>query len=152
MSNRDGLNDSQKRHLSVSCAYVDRLLSDMEAVLRASASNSPFPKYISDIPPAQRRVIEDHIARIRACLVRALESQDVAIDPPSIPSTRALESAITFADIAVEELRPRYMRGYGHVTPAAATDLNGIADELEALVVQLERLVRQGGRDPAKAS
>jgi GTP-binding protein EngB required for normal cell division len=143
-SNSNGLNQSQQRHLRVSCAYVDKLLSDVEAVLWASASKSPFPKYIPETSPAQRRVIEDYIARIRARLVSTLESQHIPIDPPSIPATRAMHAALTFADIAVEELRPRYMRGYGEVPPAVATELNGIAGELEALVMQLDRFVQQG--------
>ena len=116
-TNTDGLNEYQQRRLSVTCRYIDNLLTDIEAVLWASASKSPFPKYISDISPAQRRVIEDYIARIRSRLVRTLESQDILIEPPSIPATRALYMSLTFVDIWIEELRPKYMRGYGEVSP-----------------------------------
>jgi GTP-binding protein EngB required for normal cell division len=140
----EGLNEHHKRRLTVTCSHIDSLLADAEAVLWASASKSPFPKYIPDIPPAQRRVIEDYIARIRARLVRTLESQGIQIPPPSIPATRALHSALTFVDIDVEELRPRYMRGYGQVPPAAAAELNGIVGELESLVSQLDRFVWTG--------
>ncbi|MBZ5570173.1 MAG: dynamin family protein [Acidobacteriia bacterium] len=142
-TNTDGLNEYQQRRLSVTCRHIDKLLSDIEAVLWASASKSPFPKYISDISPAQRRVSEDYIARIRARLVRTLESQDISIEPPSIPATRTLYMALTFVDISVEELRPRYMRGYGEVSPAAATELNGIVGELEGLVNQLNIFIGQ---------
>ncbi len=139
----DGLNQFHKRRLSVTCRHIDKLLSDVEDVLWASTSKSPFPTYISDITPAQRRVIEDYIARIRARLVQTLESQDIPLEPPSIPATRALYTALTFVDIAIEELRPRYMRGYGEVPPAAATELNGIVRELEGLVAQLNSFVSQ---------
>jgi GTP-binding protein EngB required for normal cell division len=123
---------------------MDSLLSDVEAVLWAAASKSPFPKYVPDIPPAQRRVIEDYIARVRARLVRTLESQGIPIEPPSIPATRAVHAALTFVDIDVEELRPRHMRGYGKVPPAAAAELNGIVGELESLISQLDRFVWAG--------
>lgn len=142
-TNTDGLNEYQQRRLSVTCRHIDKLLADIEAVLWASASKSPFPKYISDISPAQRRVIEDYIARIRARLVGTLESQDISIEPPSIPATRTLYMALTFVDISVEELRPRYMRGYGEVSPTAATELNGIVGELEGLVNQLNIFIGQ---------
>ena len=142
-TNTDGLNQYQQRRLSVTCRYIDKLLSDIEAVLWASASKSPFPKYIPDISPAQRRVIEDYIARIRSRLVRTLESQDISIEPPSIPATRALSMALTFVAISIEELRPRYMRGYGEVSPTAATELNGIVGELEGLVNQFNIFIDQ---------
>jgi len=140
----EGLNEHHKRRLSVTCSHIDNLLADVEAVLWASASKSPFPKYIPDIPPAQRRVIEDYIARVRARLVRTLESQGIQIAPPSIPATRALHTALTFVDIDVEELRPRYMRGYGEVPPNAVAELNGIVGELQSLISQLDRFVWVG--------
>ena len=140
----EGLNEFQQRRLSVSCAYIDKLLSDVEAVLWASSSKSAFPKYIPDIPPGQRRVIEDYISRIRARLVRTLESQGIPIGSPSIPATRSVHTALTFVRIAVEELRPRYMRGYGEVSPVASAELNGIVRELEGLVSQLDRFVWLG--------
>jgi len=41
----DGLNTSQKRHLLTSCQYADKLLSEIEAVLSAASSKSPFPRF-----------------------------------------------------------------------------------------------------------
>jgi hypothetical protein len=76
-----------------------------------------------------------------------LEGQNIETESPSIPATRAIHSALTFIDIAVEELKPRYMRGYGEVPPAAAAELGGIVGELSALVQQLDRYVTQSGQD-----
>jgi GTP-binding protein EngB required for normal cell division len=140
-TNSGGLNEFHKRRIRVTCGYIDKLLSDIEAVLWSTASKSAFPKYISDIPPAERRVVEDYISRIRTRLVRTLESQGIEVDPPSIPATRAIHSNLTFVDISVEEMRPRYMRGYGEVPAEAAAELNGIVGELSGLVSQLDRFV-----------
>jgi hypothetical protein len=140
----EGLNEHHKRRLSVTCRHVDNLLADVEAVLWASASKSPFAKYIPDIPAAQRRIIERHIAGIRARLVRTLEKHGVRIEPPSIPARRAVHANLAFVEIAVEELRPRHMRGYGEVPPAAAAALNNIVQELESLVSQLDRFIQTG--------
>ncbi len=145
--NTDGLNEFQERRLSVTCRHIDKLLSDIENVLWQSSSKSPFPKYIPEIPPAQRRVIEDYIARIRQRLVRALASQNIPLEPPSIPARRSLHTTLTFIDIAVEELRPRYMRGYGEVPSQAAAELNGIVGELQSLVSQLDAFVQSAGPD-----
>ncbi|MFB3916347.1 MAG: dynamin family protein [Terriglobales bacterium] len=141
------LNAFQQRRLRVTLQEADRLLTDIEAILNASASKSPFPKYLADLAPGQRKTIEDHIDRIRARLVRLLEGQGISSEAPSIPASRAITTALEFVEIAVEELAPRYMRGYGEVPPSAAAELNGIVGELSALVRQLQRYVTQGGED-----
>jgi GTP-binding protein EngB required for normal cell division len=137
------LNDSQQRHLRVSCEYIDKLLSDMERVLHSAASQSPFPRYVADLTPAQARVIEDHIRRLRSQLLRALAWQHMEPDQPDIPATRAVTTKLAFIDIAIEELRPSYMRGYGTVSEDAIAELNGVVHELRSLVESTERYVRQ---------
>ena len=55
------LNDAQRRRLSVTCKYIDKLLCDIEQALHSAESTSPFARHVVDIAPAQARVIEDHI-------------------------------------------------------------------------------------------
>jgi len=52
MSETGGLNESHQRRLLVNAEYADKLLSDIEAILNASESKSPFPKYRPDVSPA----------------------------------------------------------------------------------------------------
>jgi hypothetical protein len=110
------------------------MLSDMENVLHSAASQSPFPRYVTDLTPAQARVIEDLIRRVRAQLLRVLAWQHMKPKPPDIPATRAVTTQLAFIDIAVEELKPSYMRGYG----AVPEDV-----ELRSLIENTERYVRQ---------
>jgi len=140
----ESLNDAQARRLSVSCRYIDGLLSDVEGILNAAASKAAFPRYAPDISPAQRRTIEDYIARIRAQLARVLAGQGIPQEAPQIPSTRAVRAALGSIEIAVEELKPKYMRGYGPLPAAIATELNGIVGELEGLVSRMARFLAQG--------
>lgn len=137
------LNDPQQRHLRVSCQYIDRLLSDIESVLHAAASKSPFPRYLVDITAAQSQVIEDHIRRMRLQLVRTLGWQHMEPQPPEIPATRAVMTDLSFMEIAIEEMRPSYMLGYGTVPEDAARELNGVMDELRSLVEGMQRYVRE---------
>jgi hypothetical protein len=137
------LNDPQQRHLRVTCQYIDKLLSEIEGVLHAAASKSPFPRYLADIAPAQSRVIEDHIARLRSQLLRTLAWQHMEPNLPDIPATRAVTTDLAFIDIAIEELKPGYMRGYGPVPEDAVSELNGVVHELRSLVEGMERHVRQ---------
>jgi GTP-binding protein EngB required for normal cell division len=140
----ESLNSNHARRLSVTCRHIDKQLADMENALSVASSKNAFPEYLSDITPAQRRVIEDYIARIRAQLARVLDGQGIQRPEPSIPVSRSLHTALTFIAIAAEELQPKYMRGYGEVPPSAAVELNGIAGELLGLVSQLDQYVMRG--------
>jgi len=142
------LNDPQQRRLRVTCHYIDKLLSDVEHVLHQATSQSPFPRYVMDVSPAQVRVVEDYIRRLRAQLLRALDWQHMKPNPPDIPATRAVLTNLAFVDIAIEELRPSYMRGSGPVPEDAVDELNGVVHELRSLVEATERYLRQElGRD-----
>ncbi len=143
----NSLNANHERRLSVTCRHIDKLLSEMEGALNASASRLAFPQYVSDLAPAQRRVIEDYITRIRAQLVRVLDGQHIERPVADIPVSRSLHAVLTFIDIAVEELKPEYMRGYGQVPADAAVELNGIAGELRGLVNQLDQYVARGSKE-----
>ena len=100
------LNSNHERRLSVTCRHIDKLLADMENSLNVSASKLAFPQYSSDLSPAQRRVIEDYIGRIRAQLIRVLDGQGMERPPADIPVSRSLHVNLTFVDIAAEELKP----------------------------------------------
>ncbi|HET6215845.1 MAG TPA: dynamin family protein [Acidobacteriaceae bacterium] len=137
------LNEHQQSRLRVTCQYIDKLLSDMEDILHAASSPSPFPRYIVDLNPAQIRVIEDHVRRLRSQLVHTLAWQEMKASPADIPATRAILTNLNFVDIAVEELRPRYMQGFGPVPDDAVGELNGVVHELRALVTGMERYLKQ---------
>ena len=137
------LNETQQRRLSVTCRYIDRLLSDIEQALHSATSSSPFPQYVIDITPAQARVIEDHIRRLRSQLLRALDWQHMKPEPSQIPITRSIAVNLTFIDIAIEELKPSYMRGCGAVPEDAVDELNGVVHELRSVAGSMQRYLRQ---------
>ncbi len=137
----ESLNSNHARRLSVTCRHIDKLLADMEGALSVAESKQAFPEYLLDVSPAQRRMVEDYIARIRVQLARILDAQGIERPEPSIPVSRSLHSALTFITIAAEELQPRYMRGYGEVSSAAMVDLNRIAAELLDLATEFDRYI-----------
>src|SRR3984885_14125234 len=126
----DALNESQRLRLRVSCQYIDRLLTDVGNILHAATSPSPFAKYIVDISPTEARVLEDYIQRLRGQLLRSLAWQQIEPGDPTIPATHAILTNLSFIDIAIEELRPRHMRGSGSVSDRIAGGLDGVVHEL----------------------
>lgn len=141
---REHLNPNQANRLRVTCQYIDKLLGEIEDVLNTTTSKAAFPRYSPDIAPAQRRTIEDYIARVRAQLVRVLDGQHIAREKPSIPASRAIHVTLGAIDIAAEELKPGYMRGYGDLPERVATELNGIAAELMSLIGRFDLYLSEG--------
>lgn len=137
------LNEAQQRRLSITCQHIDKLLQEIENVLHERTSKSPFPRHIPDVTPAQGRVLEDHIRRVREQLLRALAWQNLHPDSPNIPATRSILSHLAFIDIDIEELKPSYMRGSGAVAEGAADELNGVVHELRSVVQSMERYIHQ---------
>ena len=144
----DTLNEDQARRLRITCQHIDSVLTDIEGILNESASRAAFPTYTTDLAPAQQKTIGDYIARVRTRLTRVLEGQNIVYKQPGIPVSRAIKGRLYSIDIAAEELKPKYMRGFGGVSDSTATELNGIAGELQALVARLERYLAGGtGQD-----
>ncbi|MFH1029214.1 MAG: hypothetical protein V1791_14530, partial [Pseudomonadota bacterium] len=88
------------RRLRVTCQCIDRSLSEIEGILNESQSRAAFPNYAADLPPAQRKTIEDYIARVRARLIQVLEGQGIVVGPPGIPVSRAVRGRLYSIDIA----------------------------------------------------
>jgi GTP-binding protein EngB required for normal cell division len=151
MANEGGLNGPQKQHLLSSCQYADKLLSEIEGILHSSQSKSVFPKYSGSLAPAQVRVIEDYIARIRSQILTALRSQNIAIPEPQFRTAHSVKVTLIFAGIAFEECTAEKMRGYGEVPPDVVPELNGLVTEIKAMLDQLNGFLSQGvDQDPAE--
>ena len=133
------LNESQQHRLVGTCQYVNQLLADLEHAFAEAQSSSPFGRYVNDLAPAEQRLVQDYIARIRTQLVRVLAGQNLVPAPHRTGVRWSILTRLAFVDVAVEELKPHYMRGYGAVAPEAAAALNGIVEELHGTIAQLTR-------------
>src|ERR1017187_9215084 len=97
------LNEHHRRHLLASCVYVDRLLSDIDNVVTAAESGSPFARYANDLSPTLRRLLRDYFARLRADMLRILERHHARPEGRRISTVHAIRSALGFVDIAIVE-------------------------------------------------
>ncbi len=143
------LNEPQQRRLYVTCKYIDGLLSEIEHALHSATSQSPFPRYYLDVTPAQATEIEGHIRRFRSELLRVLDWQRLKPEPPEIPVTRSIKTDLSFIDNAIEELKPKYLRGCGAVPADAVDGLNEAIHRLRSLTKEMESYLRKElGTDP----
>ena len=144
MSETGDLNESHRRRLLANAQYADKLLSDVEEILNASESKSPFPKYRPDVSLHQARLIRGHISRFRDHLSRVLSAVGIKGGGARFGSLHSIRVTLTFVRIAVQEMAPEHLRGYGDLSDGAASELRGLCVELEGLIDILERNLALG--------
>ncbi|MGH9486935.1 MAG: dynamin family protein [Terriglobales bacterium] len=133
------LNEHQQRHLYFSLVQIDKLLADIERIAASAGANNLFPRYVDDLSPAQRKLLEGSIRRLRASMAGLLASQGMKPERPNIEASGAIRTNLVFAVIAAEDLGPRNMRGYGELDEAQAREVEGIIAELHSRVDALLR-------------
>lgn len=139
-----GFNESHRRRLLANAQYADKLVSDIEEILNASESKSPFPKYRPDVSLHQARLIRSHVSRFRDHLSRVLSAIGVEAGGARFGSLHSIRVTLTFIRIAIEEMAPEHLRGYGSLPDGAASELRGLCAELEGLIDGLERNLALG--------
>jgi hypothetical protein len=139
-------NEAQQRRLLASARHADKLLGEIEQILRAADSKSPFPKYRPDVAPHQALLLASHIARFRNHLSRVLTAAGIEHDRPPFSALHAIRVTLAFVRIAVEEMAPEHLRGYGELPETAAEYLRGLSAELEGLSGRQPRLLPASGR------
>lgn len=140
-SNGEALTENHQRRLRIHCAHIDKLLSDTEKILHSSEGLSVFPRYLPDLTSAQTRTIESYIQQLRSRLIHVLAWQGMTPETPTIPASRAVGVNLAFVEIAIEELKPKYMRGSGAIPEGALVGLNGVVQELNSVALRLSRYV-----------
>jgi hypothetical protein len=139
-----GFNESHRRRLLANAQYADKLVSGIEAILRASESKSPFPKYRPDVSLHQARLIRSQISRFCDHLGRVLTAVGIEHDSARFGSLHSIRVTLKFVRIAIQEMDPEYLRGYGNLPEGAASELRGICIELEGLIDNLEHNLALG--------
>ncbi|WP_161782389.1 dynamin family protein [Methylobacter tundripaludum] len=140
----NGLNDNHKRHLRVTFAYVDELLSEVLRDLDNEQAGSPFYRLIPDANPVQQKVIADYAARLRALMRSLLDHYKIPLPPPTISASWAAQTALSNAVIAILESEPSRMRGYGPLAEETSAELHSMIAQLLELLGKMEAYLAQG--------
>lgn len=138
------MNDNHQRHLVVSFRYIDNLLTEAGHILAAADSASPFAEYMQDTSPVQRKVIGDYIWRVREVMSRAMTDLNLPRLAPHTGTLWAVQSHITFAQIAVAEMEPKRMLGYGALSDADVKAIDASVAELSAALARLMSYLAEG--------
>ncbi len=138
------MNDNHQRHLLVTFRHIDNLLSEAERVLVTAGSASPFAECTQDSTPVHRKVIHDYLQRVREAMAHAMADLSLPRPAPICGALWAARGHISFASIAVAEMEPQGMRGYGALSEADAKAIDGVVAELNAALERLAAYLAKG--------
>lgn len=146
------LNDNHRRRLVSSFQHIDHMLGEVETIIASGGSASPFRKHVPDMSPVQRRVTTDYIARIRETMQRCLGELGIVLPEPDCGTLWAARATLAMmANVAMEELGARYLKGYGALPDDAAVLVDRVRSELQAQAARLNDYLRQAGRPDLRA-
>ena len=139
------LNEYHQRRLRVTFQHIDSLLTEVERILVDAVSDSPFNRYTADTTPIQQKVAHDYVLRIRAAMASAMKEQQIPFPGAGVGSRWAANTTLLYAAVAVDELHPDRMRGYGQISEGGRNLLGTIGTELHSLIAKLQAFLAQGG-------
>jgi GTP-binding protein EngB required for normal cell division len=145
------VNDNHRRHLVAILQHIDDLLAETEVKLAPLEAARLLPPCIPDAAPVQRKLIRDYAQRVRAAMRSALERFGVARRPPDVSGVWAARTTLMLAQIAVAELAPQHIRGYGPLDEDTERDIKATVAELSELLGQMESYLAQGAGDSLRA-
>lgn len=130
---------SVRRALAAHFVYLDELLAKTQAACGVSHANGLFYRYELDVPRARLSTVLEGITRFRHQL--DMFSSTWGLDLPAQPvlSSRALAVDFQFLDIALDEMSPHMLSGYGSLGDGFEHDYGRLQ---EALRVEIKAMSR----------
>jgi hypothetical protein len=93
--------------------------------------------HVQDLSPSESHWVESYVDKIREQMSRLLERCGIEAHPPTTLRSWKLRAGLISLDIALEDIYPDQMRGYGEMESSAASDLSWTIQEIRRLVSQL---------------
>lgn len=137
------LDERRKRLLLMTFRHLDKMLSEIDRRAEGKGSSSPLSDRYTELDPEKKEAIQRYAARLRETMCRILEEKGIPIDVPSFETIHSIHTSLIFMDISAEEIRPKYMRGYGELTREAADELDAVATELQGLLKQMQAVLKR---------
>jgi hypothetical protein len=109
--------ESHRRRIQATLLGIDQHLDAMDRWLHGPAPSGPIYRWERDLPPERLEEMGRHLEEARRALKAAAES--LGLDPhPPRPASRLIHTAVLFSLVDLEELDPRFLKGYGDLDPA----------------------------------
>ncbi|SAK89021.1 hypothetical protein AWB81_04707 [Caballeronia arationis] len=109
----DGVENSVRRALAAHFVYLDELLAKTQAACGITRTSRLFYRYELDVPQAGLASVLEGVARFRRHLDAFGTRWGLDLPAQQVLSSHALAVDLQFLDIALEEMSPATLSGYG---------------------------------------
>jgi len=137
------LNENHQRYLLTTFRHLDKTLSEFECIIDILIPRSLFKPFVNDVSPELRTKIANQCDLIRQAMKRILEEHGITPTQQDRSVLSAIRTNLIFADISIEELSPKYMRGFGSLSDKAGDELDAIVKELRMLLKNIRASLPQ---------
>jgi hypothetical protein len=138
------LNENHRRRLVAAFGHADELLNrGLDAI--APLRPAKFPRYVRDMSPSDVHRVETYVEKIRNQIYALIQRLDLKVPSPTIASSWVLKTGLISLDIALEDLYPDQMKGYGAMDEATAKELTLTLQEIRRLLNQLFAFLADAG-------
>ena len=145
------MNEYHRRAIAITLRYIDGRLTEIEAILSAVGSQSPFSAYALDIEPSARSSVIAYLQRIREKMWSAVQSLQISRDGHRTSAAWAIQCTMIEVMVNLTDIEPLRLIGYGPLQPEAAKMISGICADLRRLSESLlTYLARSQGEDLAQ--
>jgi len=135
------LNAGQSGSVLASFRHLDNLLVEAVRILREAGGGAPFSQHVPDAAPDQVERMEEAVEHFQQTLLKVLDDWQVERPATGISALHAARVNVLYADLALEDLRPRGLKSYGAVAEETAAALDEAVDELRELLHQMTEIL-----------
>jgi len=114
--------------------HIESRLTELEPLLVQGKRRSPLAQHVDDLSPTEAKVVEDYFARIRSTMLTCLEKHGIPVEVRRVGVRWALQTNMLSLRIAVAEVGPAQLRGYGALDDAGRQELLSIQQEMDRLI------------------
>jgi GTP-binding protein EngB required for normal cell division len=127
-------NPSQSRSIAVSFQCIHGRLADIEAMLVRSEVASQFSEYTPDLSPTEQRILRDYFGQVRAAMLALLQDCGIPLGVQRRSLRWGVQVHLGMIGVALADLGPRSLEGYGALGESAWDRAVRIRQELDRLV------------------
>ena len=127
----EDLNENHRRYILNTVHHVDRLMANAVRALSVVNEETLFQDHLPDATEEQKQFIQSASAEIRLQMLNFLKAWGIELHWPETPGIWTARTALMFADLAIEEMKPRHLKGSGALPPSAAVEIEKEVAELQ---------------------
>jgi GTP-binding protein EngB required for normal cell division len=145
------MNQYHRRRIAATFRHIDGRLAEIEAILQAVGSQSPFSAYALDIEPMARHTVASYLQRLREKMWTAMQDLDISETGHRTGAAWAISCDLTGVMVDLADMEPQRLVGFGQLHPEAVKKIAGICADLQRLCSSAQAyLSRSRGEDLAQ--